>query len=91
MPSSWPGEGWRTRCLRALPRGPRGGRFPGLGWLGSGRAVLRNPSRLPLFSPPTPLQLFLKANVNPWNRLASQEIHIMYSKALHPNSFKILH
>lgn len=31
----------------------------------------------------------VKANVNPSNRNYSQEIPIMYSRALHPNSFKM--
>lgn len=33
----------------------------------------------------------VKANVNPCNRNYSKEIHIRYSEALHPNSFKIFH
>lgn len=54
---------------------------------------LRCPKKICGFNLPPPPFCFwdVKANVNPCNRNYSKEIHIMYSEALHPNSFKIFH
>lgn len=49
----------------------------------------QNPYNFSLFIPPFCFW-DVKANVNPSNRNYSQEIPIMYSRALHPNSFKML-
>lgn len=97
MPRGWPGEGrCGTRCSASPSRAAA---FPGPVPLPSAREGgkwLRCPKKLFAAStspPPPPRPPFcfwdVKANVNPSNRNYSKEIHIMYSKALHPNGFKI--
>lgn len=55
-----------------------------------GMPVLPHQNLCDFILSPTPFYFWdVKANVNPSNRNYSQEIPIMYSGALHPNSFKM--
>lgn len=81
MLSAWPGEAVGADPSHARPLSPCRWEMPLL--------PHQNPCDSNLFSPPFHFW-DVKANINPSNRNSSQEIPIMYSGALHPNSFKML-
>lgn len=81
MLNAWPGEAVGADPSLARSLSPWRWEIPVLPY--------QNPYNFSLFFPPFCFW-DVKANVNPSNRNYSQEIPIMYSRALHPNSFKML-